>query len=127
MSAFPALMAAVIFLAAVSVLLQKSAPSFALFLSVAAAAFLLGKAGQAVQTVLQGLAMLAERTNGQAFSCLIRCTGILLLTDYTRTVCEEAGAASLGWCVGFIGRCFMLSSVWPLLENITQTIWGLAG
>lgn len=122
-----ALMASALFLAAVSVILQKSSPAFALFLSVAAAVFLLWKAGQAVQTVLRGFALLGERTNGQAFSCLIRCTGILLLTDYTRTVCEEAGAASLGWCVGFVGRCFMLSAVWPLLETIFQTIWGLAG
>lgn len=127
MSTFTTLMASVLLFAAVSVILQKNSPMFALLLSVTAAVFLLWKAGQAIRTVLQGIALLGSRTNGQAFSCLIRCAGILLLADYTRTVCEEAGASSLGWCVGFIGRCFMLASVWPLLESITQTIWGLAG
>lgn len=127
MNTFTSLMASVLLLAVVSVILQRSSPTFALLLSVAAAVFLLWKAGQAIQTVFQGIELLGSQTNGQAFSCLIRCTGVLLLTDYTRTVCEEAGAGSLGWCVGFIGRCFMLSTIWPLLESITQTIWGLAG
>lgn len=121
------LMAAILLLAALSVILQKNSPTFALFLSVGAAAFLLWKAGQAIQTVLQGIALLGRQTNGQAFACLLRCTGILLLTDYTRTVCEEAGADSLGWCTGFVGRCLMLAAAWPLLETICQTIWGLAG
>lgn len=127
MNTFTALIASVLLLAAVIVILQKSSPTYALLLSLATAVFLLWKAGQAIQPVLQGIALLGSRTNGQAFSCLIRCAGVLLLTDYTRTVCEEAGAGSLGWCVGFIGRCFMLLTVWPLMESITQTIWGLTG
>lgn len=127
MSTSVGMMLVVLLLALVSVMLQKSSPSFALILSVAAACFLLWKAGQAIQTVFRGIALLGRQSDGQAFSCLLRCTGILLLTDYVRTVCEEAGAGSLGWCTGFAGRFLMLSAMWPLVETILQTIWGLAG
>ena len=50
-----------------------------------------------------------------------------LLADYVRTLCEEAGADTLAWCAGLAGRCLVLAAVWPLLEQIFQTIWGLAG
>lgn len=127
MSTSTGLILVILLLALVSAILQKTSPSFALVLSVAAAVFLFWKVGQALQTVLRGIALLGQKTNGAAFSCLIRCTGILLLTDYTRTVCEEAGASSLSWCTGFVGRCLMIAAVWPLLETICRTIWGLGG
>ena len=49
-----------------------------------------------------------------------------LLTDYARTLCEEAGADTLAWCAGFAGRCLVLAAAFPLLEEICQKIWGLA-
>ena len=49
-----------------------------------------------------------------------------VLTDYTRTLCEEAGAESLGWCVGLAGRCLVLAAAWPLMEEILQTIGSIA-
>ena len=55
-----------------------------------------------------------------------RSAAIVLLTDYTRTLCEEAGAESLGWCVGLAGRCLVLAAAWPLLEEILQTIGSIA-
>ena len=75
----------------------------------------------------QYAALTEQRTNAQAFSCLLRSAGILLLADYVRTLCEEAGADTLAWCAGLAGRCLVLAAVWPLLEQIFQTIWGLAG
>lgn len=125
----PALAAAGIaaILAAVQLLLQKYSPVYALLLSVGAAAFLLLWLLPEVSTLLQGVSELARQVDGQAFSCLLRCAGILLLTDYARTLCEEAGADSLGWCTGFAGRCFVLAAAFPLLQEVCQKVWGLAG
>jgi hypothetical protein len=50
-----------------------------------------------------------------------------LLADYTRTLCKESGAEALGWCAGLAGRCLVLAAVFPLLEEVCQRIWGLAG
>lgn len=118
--------AVILFAAAAQMVLQKYAPLFGLLFSVGAALVLLARLGTAVQTILQGVRLLAQRTDGQAFSCLLRCAGILLLTDYLRTLCEEAGADSLGWCTGFAGRCLVLAAAFPLLEEVCRKIGGLA-
>ena len=48
-------------------------------------------------------------------------------SDYIRTLCKESGAEALGWCAGLAGRCLVLAAVFPLLEEVCQRIWGLAG
>ena len=122
-----AFMAAVIVLAVAQLVLQKYAPVYAVLLSLGAAAFLLLQLGMALQTILQEITSLGQQTGGQAFSSLLRCAGILLLTDYVRTLCEEAGADSLGWCAGLAGRCMILVAAFPLLEEVCQRIGRLAG
>ena len=119
MSAAVPVLTALLLMAFAGVLLQRYSPAFALLLSLGAAVWLRG--------VLQAMVQLGQRTNAQAFSCLLRSAGILLLADYVRTLCEEAGAGTLAWCAGLAGRCLVLAAVWPLLEQIFQTIWGLAG
>ena len=99
---------------------------YALLLSLGAALVLLVRAGTSIRTVLSGIARLAGQADSGAFSCLVRSAAIVLLTDYTRTLCEEAGAESLGWCVGLAGRCLVLAAAWPLLEEILQTIGSIA-
>ena len=111
MSTSFSILGAVVVFAAAQLLLRKDAPAYAFLLSVGAALFVLLQLGVAVQELL---------------ACLLRCAGILLLTDYARTLCEEAGADTLAWCAGFAGRCLVLAAAFPLLEEICQKIWGLA-
>ena len=108
-------------------LFQKSAPTFSLLVSMAAALILLARVGSAAQSVLYGLVRLEQRADGDAYGCLLRCTGIVLLTDYARTLCEEAGAESLAWCAALAGRLLVLAAAWPLLEEIGQRIWRVLG
>ena len=106
--------------------LKRSVPSYALFLSLAAALVILVRVGAVFRSVLLGVARLGEQAGG-TFSCLVRSAVIFLLTDYTRTLCEEAGADSLAWCVGLAGRCLVLAAAWPLLEEILQRIGSMTG
>ena len=55
-------------------LFQKSAPTFSLLVSMAAALILLARVGSAAQSVLSGLARLEQRAGGDAYGCLLRCT-----------------------------------------------------
>ena len=91
------------------------------------ALILLARVGSAAQSVLSGLVRLEQRAGGDAYGCLLRCTGIVLLTDYARTLCEEAGAESLAWCASLAGRLLVLAAAWPLLEEIGQRIWSVLG
>ena len=101
-------------------LFQKSAPTFSLLVSMAAALILLARVGSAAQSVLSGLVRLEQRAGGDAYGCLLRCTGIVLLTDYARTLCEA-------WCAALAGRLLVLAAAWPLLEEIGQRIWSVLG
>lgn len=74
-----------------------------------------------------GLTKLEQRAGGDAFSCLLRCTGVILLADYAHSLCEEAGAESLAWCTALAGRVMVLAAAWPLLEEIGQKIGSIAG
>jgi len=123
MSAAVAVFGIALLAALLYAVLEKQAPAYALLLSLGAA---LVRAGTSIRTVLSGIARLAGQADSGAFSCLVRSAAIVLLTDYTRTLCEEAGAESLGWCVGLAGRCLVLAAAWPLLEEILQTIGSIA-
>ena len=121
------LFAALLLLTVLQLVLQKCSPLFAFLLSLAGAVLLAFRIGDILQPVFAGLALFVRRTDGQAFRCLVRCAGILLITDYTRTLCQEAGADFLGWCADFVGRCLVLAAAFPLLEEIGGKIWGIAG
>lgn len=123
MSATVAVFGIALLAALLYAVLEKQAPAYALLLSLGAALVLLVRAGTSIRTVI---ARLAGQADSGAFSCLVRSAAIVLLTDYTRTLCEEAGAESLGWCVGLAGRCLVLAAAWPLLEEILQTIGSIA-
>ena len=126
MSAAVAVFGIALLAALLYAVLEKQAPAYALQLSLGAALVLLVRAGTSIRTVLSGIARLAGQADSGAFSCLVRSAAIVLLTDYTRTLCEEAGTESLGWCVGLAGRCLVLAAAWPLLEEILQTIGSIA-
>lgn len=126
MSAAVAVFGIALLAALLYAVLEKQATAYALLLSLGAALVLLVRAGTSIRTVLSGIARLAGQADSGAFSCLVRSAAIVLLTDYTRTLCEEAGAESLGWCVGLAGRCLVLAAAWPLLEEILQTIGSIA-
>ena len=122
MSAAVAVFGIALLAALLYAVLEKQAPAYALLLSLGAALVLLVRAGTSIRAVLSGIARLAGQADSGAFSCLVRSAAIVLLTDYTRTLCEEAGAESLGWCVGLAGRCLVLAAAWPLLEEILQAL-----
>ena len=77
--------------------------------------------------ILAGLTALANRVEGIAFTSLLRCAGVLLLTDYACAVCREAEAEALAWCTAFAGRILTLAALWPLLEEVCEMIWKLTG
>ena len=124
MSTSVSILGAAVVFAAAQLLLRKDSPSYAFLLSIGAAVFILLRLGTAAQDLMRGVWALSRRVDGTAFSCLLRCAGILLITDYARTLCEEAGADSLAWCTGLAGRLLVLAAAFPLLEEICQRIWG---
>lgn len=125
MTALGLAVGAALFTAVLYAALQKNSPEFAVLLSAAAALVIMLRLSAACQTVLTLLAQLGQKTGGKAFRCLLRCTGVLLLTDHARTLCEEAGAEALAWCTSLAGRCLVLTAALPLLSEVCSRIWEL--
>ena len=98
-------------------LFQKSAPAFGLFVSMGAAVLVLWKISTAAEIVLAGFERLEQRAGGD----------VILLADYARALCEEAGAEALAWGTALAGRVLVLAAAWPLLEEIGQKIGSIAG
>lgn len=108
-------------------LLRKPSPTFAMLLSLAAGLVILTRLTFFLEGMIAGLAALAGRIEGIAFTSLLRCAGVLLLTDYACAVCKEAEAEALAWCTAFAGRVLTLAALWPLLEEVCEMIWELTG
>lgn len=108
-------------------LLHRSAPAFALLLSLAAGLVVLARLSLDLQEMVLALTALAGRVEGAAFTSLLRCAGVLLLTEYACTVCKEAEAETLAWCTAFAGRVLTLAALWPLIEEVCEMIWELTG
>lgn len=125
MSGFFPVLGAALAAAVLYAALKEQAPVFALFLSLGAALVILLHLGAAFQELLAWLAALQSQIDSEAFACLLRAAGILLLSDYTCTLCREAGADSVAWCANLAGRCLVLAAAWPLLREVYQTIWEL--
>lgn len=107
--------------------IKSREPAYAALLSLGAALVLLVRAGELFRPALLGIVKLGGQAGSEAFSCLLRSAVIFLLTDYTRTLCEEAGADALAWCVGLAGRCLVLAAAWPLMEEILERIGSMTG
>lgn len=108
-------------------LLRKPAPAFAMLLSLTAGLVILARLIFFLQGMIAVLTALAGRVEGVAFTSLLRCAGVLLLTDYACAVCKEAEAEALAWCTAFAGRVLTLAALWPLLEEVCEMIWKLTG
>ena len=125
MSTSFSILGAVVVFAAAQLLLRKDAPAYAFLLSVGAALFVLLQLGVAVQELLRNVLAFSRRVDGPAFACLLRCAGILLLTDYART-CAKKLVRTLGMVRRVCGPMLVLAAAFPLLEEICQKIWGLS-
>ena len=94
-------------------------------LGLAAAAILIQSAD--LKKVLQILQDLEGLAGTEAFRCLIKAAGILLVTDYSCGLCRDAGLTAVGTLVEFGGRCLLLAAAWPLFSGILETVGALAG
>ena len=94
MSAAVPVLTALLLAAFAGILLQRYSPAFTLLLSLGAAVWLLLRLAQPLRGVLQAFVQLGQRTNAQAFSCLLRSAGILLLGRHNGS---QSGHAAFPW------------------------------
>lgn len=55
------------------------------------------------------------------FSCLIKITGIALLTQFAVDICKDSGETALSNQAEFAGKIFILISAMPIFKAVMQT------
>ena len=126
MSAAIKLAAAVLILMILYTVLKQDLPVYAPVLALAGAGVLviIIAANGGVQAIEQ-LRALRQIAGEEAFLCLFKCAGILLVTDYTKSLCKDAGLSSAGVCMEFGGRCLILLTAWPIFKGVLDSIENL--
>ena len=71
---------------------------------------------------LQGLTGLQQAAGTEAFQCLFKSVGIILVADYSRDLCRDAGLSSVAVCIEFCGRCLVLLAAWPVFSGVLESV-----
>jgi stage III sporulation protein AD len=119
--------AAVVILVVLYSVLKSNIPAYAPLLALGGAAAVVAiLAISGGSDVLAWLETLQQTQGAEAFGCLFKSAGILLVTDYTKSLCKDASLTSAGVCMEFGGRCLVLLTAWPVFEGVYRAIEGLA-
>ena len=127
MTAALKLTAAVLILTVLYTLCKSWLPAWAPLIGIAGVlivAALLAAAG--LTDILDNLERLQSITGTEAYLCLFKSVGIILLTEYNRNLCKDAGLTSVGVCVEFGGRCLVLLAAWPIFSGVLALVEQLA-
>lgn len=72
---------------------------------------------------LEGIAQMQEG----AFSCLLKCTGIAIVSEAAALICQDGGNGSLGKVVQTIGSSVILYLSIPAIRALLQLIQEILG
>lgn len=75
---------------------------------------------------LRELEAVAHMKEG-AFSCLLKCTGIAIVSETAALICQDGGNGSLGKMVQMMGNTVMLYLSIPMLKTLLRMIQEILG
>ncbi len=107
-----------------SLSLQKQGKETALLLSVLACCMLGMAAAGFMKPVIAFLQKLQSigSLNGTMLQTLLKIVGIAVTTEVTGLICADAGNASLGKMLGFLGACAILWLSLPMLTALLELV-----
>ncbi len=103
-------------------LIKKESHAMAQVFALAVAVVCLTLFFYEIEPVLAWAQNIAQATNIDAFTALLKATGIIICTDYARDLCKDAGSESLAGCISLAGRFLVIATAMPLLEMVYTTI-----
>ncbi len=108
-------------------LLKYSKQEFANFVLIGAGCIILilisDKISQAI-TAFQGIAQKAN-LDSSVFSVIIKIIGIGYVTEYSVSLCEDNGCASIGKKIELAGKITIFIMAIPIITNIIELIGGI--
>ena len=105
-------------------LIKTSQPQIASALIIASGVLILIILADSISSVVTFFGDIAEKTgiDKTVFSSVIKIIGIGYLTEYSLSLCEDSGCASLGKKIELSGKLVILISSMPILTQILRSI-----
>lgn len=105
-----------------AVLLRPYSPVYALLASLAGTVVLLAWMLPYAAQALKWLDTFSVYLRQEEFICLIRAAGIALVAQTAQDLCKDAGMTAMGAKVELAGRCMILLSALPMLQQVVD-VW----
>ncbi len=106
------------------VILKQYRPEFAIYISIVAGVIILLMLTDTVSGIIQLLQDIASKANisGEFLKILIKITGIALLTEFSVSICKDAGETAIANKVDIGGKVIIISMSIPIIRALLETV-----
>ena len=108
----------------VIVVIKEYRPEFAVYVSIVAGLLIMGIVISKLSGIIEILKTLANKTslNSSFLGILIKITGIAILTEFTTSICKDAGEGAIATKVDLGGKIIIMSMSIPIISTLLETI-----
>ena len=108
----------------VIVVIKQYRPEFAIYVSIVAGLLIMGIVISKLSGIVEILKNLTNKAslNASFLGILIKITGIAILTEFTTSICKDAGEGAIATKVDLGGKIIIMSMSIPIISTLLETI-----
>jgi len=108
----------------VIVVIKQYRPEFAVYVSIIAGLLIMGIVISKLSGIVEILKSLANKASlsSSFLGILIKITGIAILTEFTTSICKDAGEGAIATKVDLGGKVIIMSMSIPIISSLLETI-----
>lgn len=108
----------------VIVVIKQYRPEFAVYVSITAGLLIIGIVISKLSGIVGILKSLANKAslNSGFLEILIKITGITILTEFTTSICKDAGEGAIATKIDLGGKIIIMSMSIPIISSLLDTI-----
>ena len=106
------------------VILKQYRPEFAMYASLIAGILIFAMIATKLSGIIEVLKSLSSKTaiNNEFLVLLIKITGIAILTEFTVSICKDAGESAIASKVDLGGKVIIMSMSVPIMSSLLEVI-----
>jgi len=106
------------------VVIKQYRPEFAVYVSIIAGLLIMGVVISKLSGIVGILKNLANKAslNSEFLGILIKITGIAILSEFTTSICKDAGEGAIATKVDLGGKIIIMSMSIPIISSLLETI-----
>lgn len=106
------------------VVIKQYRPEFAVYVSIIAGVLIIGIVIDKLSGIVEILKNLASKSslNSSFLNLLIKITGIAILTEFTTSICKDAGEGAIATKVDLGGKIIIMAMSIPIISSLLETI-----